>query len=189
MQPCVPIVITTRTPDSIAKHGANCFVEWKPDSNMLVVAVRKNWCLRTHRWQITTKKNIKKNVFVWFFSVSPDQRRYIIVVHVVCGRHTKRHLQSNRSSVQEFMPRQRRIIHERDNSIIGTEFGKLNCVDTQTKWSIIVSTIFSTSNCHFMCRSQVFAVWICTKWWSQQKANEFCEYDGMVPKIEIFRWT
>lgn len=38
-QPCVPIVITRRTPDSIAKHGTNCFVEWKPDSNMLVVAV------------------------------------------------------------------------------------------------------------------------------------------------------
>lgn len=42
MQPCVPIVITRRTPDSIAKHGTNCFVEWKPDSNMLVVAVSFN---------------------------------------------------------------------------------------------------------------------------------------------------
>lgn len=42
LQPCVPIVITRRTPDSIVKHGTNCFVEWKPDSNMLVVAVSES---------------------------------------------------------------------------------------------------------------------------------------------------
>lgn len=38
-QPCVPIVISKRTPESLNKHGPNYIVEWKPDSNMLVVAV------------------------------------------------------------------------------------------------------------------------------------------------------
>lgn len=39
LQPCVPIVISKRTTESILKHGTNSVVEWKPDSNMLVVAV------------------------------------------------------------------------------------------------------------------------------------------------------
>lgn len=39
LQPCVPIVISKRATESISKHGTNSVVEWKPDSNMLVVAV------------------------------------------------------------------------------------------------------------------------------------------------------
>lgn len=89
----MPIVITRRTPDSIAKHGTNCFVEWKPDSNMLVVAVSEKFGAFENR----------KLIFCFFHIIVSDQRWHIVVVYAVGGGHTERHLQSNRSAVQKFV--------------------------------------------------------------------------------------
>jgi hypothetical protein len=39
-QPCVPIVLHRRSCESVEDIGMNELVEWRPDSSMLVVAVR-----------------------------------------------------------------------------------------------------------------------------------------------------
>lgn len=61
-----------------------------------------------------------QSIFLNFFSA--DQRRHITAVHAVRDGYPERHLQSNWSSVQEFMPRQCRIIPQRDNTLVGVEF-------------------------------------------------------------------
>lgn len=40
-QPCVPIVFSRRSKDSVERYGKNILVQWKPDSSMLTIAVRK----------------------------------------------------------------------------------------------------------------------------------------------------
>lgn len=41
IQPCLPIVSHRRDPKNVEELGANALVQWRPDSSMLVIAVRK----------------------------------------------------------------------------------------------------------------------------------------------------
>lgn len=101
----MPIVITHRTPESLTKHGNNYLLEWKPDSNMLVVAVRIN----NNKLLITGIIRILIiDAFNFYFFLSwvlfLDNRRNIAAVYAVGGGYSKRDLQSNRSSVQKSLP-------------------------------------------------------------------------------------
>lgn len=76
------------------------------------------------------------NDLIWVFWVNfPDQRWHTLVVYVIRGRHTERHLQSNRSTVQESMPRQCRIISQRNDSIFNTQFGKAHSLSPSSMTS------------------------------------------------------
>lgn len=52
----MPIVSNTRTSKSLQKSGTNVLVEWKPDSNMLVVVVRKKIAI----FFLVTESNVLK---------------------------------------------------------------------------------------------------------------------------------
>lgn len=45
LQPCVPIVFSRRSSDSLLKHGENVLVQWRPDSSMLVIATSDSYLL------------------------------------------------------------------------------------------------------------------------------------------------
>lgn len=57
-KPCVPIVIYRRTEDSIQKLGTNEFVEWKPDSSMLVISTTEGHLLLYQLNVITNQKGL-----------------------------------------------------------------------------------------------------------------------------------
>ncbi|XP_066965067.1 guanine nucleotide exchange factor subunit Rich isoform X3 [Macrobrachium rosenbergii] len=42
-RPCVPVVVHRRSDESVEKLGTNLFLEWRPDSSMIVVATDKNY--------------------------------------------------------------------------------------------------------------------------------------------------
>ena len=41
MKPCVPIISHRRPPESIEELGENVLAQWRPDSSMICVVVRK----------------------------------------------------------------------------------------------------------------------------------------------------
>lgn len=57
-KPCVPIVIHRRSQDSIQKLGINEFVEWKPDSSMLVISTTEGHLLLYQLNVITNQKGL-----------------------------------------------------------------------------------------------------------------------------------
>ncbi|XP_012281300.1 guanine nucleotide exchange factor subunit Rich [Orussus abietinus] len=53
-KPCMPIVFTRRTLDSLRKYGENNLVQWRPDSNMLVVSTTDSYLLFYHLMDTST---------------------------------------------------------------------------------------------------------------------------------------
>lgn len=45
LQPCVPIVFSKRSANSLWQHGENVLVQWRPDSSMLVIATSDSYLL------------------------------------------------------------------------------------------------------------------------------------------------
>lgn len=45
LQPCVPIVFSRRSANSLWQHGENVLVQWRPDSSMLVIATSDSYLL------------------------------------------------------------------------------------------------------------------------------------------------